>query len=197
MNDLQPETSEEALLATYLPPEQIFEYGISHADESRAEMIHLCRARLGYQHPASVRKFTRNPDKNQHGSGEKNPIHRYETTFHIFRRRSFAAALLMRERFHFLCEVYMHDESAPDEKPFNQNEAVLELTQLIANLREAHLSGQDITTSLAEIEAAAKIQLGRQTKSKATQVREAREAANQRLRTQPVNWRAGDPRAFR
>lgn len=168
----------------YLLPEQILDYGVSHADESRADMMRLLQAKLGYQHIQSVRKLTRNPNKEASGTGERNPIARFETIYKIFCRRNLAAAILMRERFHYVTEIFMSEPLAQDDKPFSSSEACCELTDLMTAMQRAVLNGEPIATHLAQIEAAAKLQQRRLTKS---EIRKAQIAQG----ANKVNWRQG------
>ena len=168
----------------YLLPEQILDYGVSHADEPRADMLRLLQAKLGYQHIQSVRKLTRNPDKDTNGTGERNPIARFETVYRIFCRRNLAAAILMRERFFYVTEIFMSEPMEQDERPFSGSEACCELTDLMTALQRAVLSGEPIATHLAQIEAAARLQQRRLTKSEIRKA-QAAQSANR------VNWRQG------
>lgn len=170
----------------YLQPEWILEIGVSEADEPRPMMMRMLQALLGYKHIASVRKLTRNPDKEQHGSGERNPIHKYELLLQFFSKRNLTALILMRERWEYFYEVLMNESSPRAE--FDIKTACASLEDAMSKLRMSALAGESdpnkLAKLLAEIEAAARQQQRNLTKQQVSLTQQQRTVP-------PVNWRAG------
>lgn len=170
----------------YLQPEWIMEIGVSEADEPRPMMLRCLQALLGYRHIASVRKLTRSPNKLQNGTGERNPIHKYETLLTFFSKRNLTALILMRERFEFFYEVLMNESSPHAE--FNIQTACESLQEAMTALQKSAIAGESdpnkLAKLLADIEAAARVQQRNLTRQ------QAHIATHQRS-VPPVNFRVG------
>lgn len=170
----------------YLQPEWILEIGVSEADEPRPMMLRCLQALLGYRHIASARKLTRNPDKTQNGTGERNPIHKYETLLTFFSKRNLTALILMRERFEFFYEVLMNESSPQAE--FNLQTACDSLEEAMTAWRKAVMAGERepnrLAKLLADVEAAARIHQRSLTKQQVQIALRERDVP-------PVNFRVG------